>query len=595
VAVSLITGIAALGFFSILIKQEQQRTEANFRLARDAVDQMLTELGEVELADVPQMEPVRKKMLSKALAFYQKFLKEHGSDLTIRQETGRANIRLGDILEMLGDYQGAEGAYDRAVSLLEPLTAKSPSVAAYRRDLARARHDLGVLEKKSLRFEEAERNLTAARRMRRQIVVEFPENPEDLRDAKDSVYQLGALLARLAGRQGEAEANYQEAVRAETKLTADHPGAFDYQRKLARYRNNHGMLIMGNDLIGAEEEFEAAFALQDKLAKESPTVAGLQWERARSLSNLGAVLIKENKVEQAVATYQQAVESLKRLSDQFPSIPDYQSELAAVYANLGFAIDKTGKTDLAETTLGKSIAIYERLVIYFPHRPDYPKRMSDAERNLSVVVGANKRRLPEAEKWCGSAQEILTKLVHEYPMVPEYQSALGMSQEVLSRLFYRDHDLEKSRKMAEQAIEHQRLAMQDSHGYSRSYRDLMLKEFDVLTGILKQQGDHNGAVRAAGDVVQILREDPIAHGRAARLMSLAAELVSHDSEIPERERNTRALNYGDKALEHLRQAVRYGLRSPKELDQEHYKTIREREEFKGIRKDLEAKAKPPVV
>ncbi|HEV3121625.1 MAG TPA: serine/threonine-protein kinase, partial [Isosphaeraceae bacterium] len=594
VAVALITGITALGVFSVLIKEEQKRTLANFVLARDAVDQMLTELGEVELADVPQMEPVRKKMLAKALAFYQQFLKDHGSDLTIRQETGRANIRLGDILEMLGDYQGSEAAYDRAVSLLEPLTAKSPAVAQYRRDLARARHDLGVLEKKSLRFQEAERNLTAAYRMRRHLAVENPGYAPDLRDSKDTVYQLGALLARLAGRQGEAAANYQEAVRAATKLSVEHPNDFDYQRRLARYRNNRGILLMGSDIVGAEEEFEAAFAIQDKLTKDSPTVAGLQWERARTLSNLGSVFNRHKQYEKALERFQQAFESFKRLSEQFPSIPDYQNELAAVYANLGADFQLLSQLDKAESSLNESVKIYEKLAENFPRRPDYPKRLSDAELSLSALLGGGKKSLAAAEKWCDRSQQTLMGLVASYDMVPEYQNALALTLEYMSQIRYNQKDLPKARKLIEQAIEHQRLAFQDS-GRNRIYRQHLLQEYDILSGHLRDQRDHEGAVRVAGDVVQILRDDGVAHERAARFMALAAELVEQDTEIPAPEKDKRSKQYADRALEHLQQAYRYGFQNSELLKKPFYRKLRDREDFKAIEKQIESRAKPAVV
>src|SRR5262249_37633303 len=64
-AALVLTALVALSVGTVLIRREQARTEANFRLARDAVDQMLTRLGEVELADVPQMETVRRTMLGK--------------------------------------------------------------------------------------------------------------------------------------------------------------------------------------------------------------------------------------------------------------------------------------------------------------------------------------------------------------------------------------------------------------------------------------------------------------------------------------------------------------------------------------------------
>ena len=64
----------------------------------------LTRVGAVELVDVPQMETVRRQLLDRALAYYNKFLKDKRNDPTTRFETSRAHVRLADIDELLGQY-----------------------------------------------------------------------------------------------------------------------------------------------------------------------------------------------------------------------------------------------------------------------------------------------------------------------------------------------------------------------------------------------------------------------------------------------------------------------------------------------------------
>ena len=72
----------------VLIDRERDRTETqrkiasnnatralhNLRLAQDAADGLLGEVADVDLADIPQMEPVRQRLLEKARAGYEQFL-----------------------------------------------------------------------------------------------------------------------------------------------------------------------------------------------------------------------------------------------------------------------------------------------------------------------------------------------------------------------------------------------------------------------------------------------------------------------------------------------------------------------------------------
>src|SRR5262249_20370052 len=101
----------------------RRQAVANLRKARDAVDQMLTKVSEIDLARVPQMEPVRRALLEKALRFYQGFLQEHNADPAIRLETAEAYRRMGDIYSQLGQLPQAEQAFGEALGLLQKLAA----------------------------------------------------------------------------------------------------------------------------------------------------------------------------------------------------------------------------------------------------------------------------------------------------------------------------------------------------------------------------------------------------------------------------------------------------------------------------------------
>ena len=196
----LVMAAAAMTVTTVLVERQKrevvrQKTlaEVNYRYARDAVDQMLTKVGEVDLADVPQMEPVRRKLLEEARQFYLAFLGQRGDDPATRLEAGRAHRRLGDIQEMLGDHVGAEQSYRQALGLHQPLVEESPAEPAFRQDLASDSSQIGVVLKKANRFQEAERALRAALDLRVQLAVEAPDCLDRRQALADALYQWGAL------------------------------------------------------------------------------------------------------------------------------------------------------------------------------------------------------------------------------------------------------------------------------------------------------------------------------------------------------------------------------------------------------------------
>ena len=91
------TGVVALAVSNILVARERDRTEAarveadgNYILARKTIETMLDEVAAVDLADVPLMEPVRRKILNTALGFYHSFVAARGDDPALQLDIGRA-------------------------------------------------------------------------------------------------------------------------------------------------------------------------------------------------------------------------------------------------------------------------------------------------------------------------------------------------------------------------------------------------------------------------------------------------------------------------------------------------------------------------
>jgi serine/threonine-protein kinase len=614
-AALVLTATVALAIGTVMIQREKARTEANFQLARAATDEMLTKLAEVELADVPQMETVRRNMFGQALKFYQKFLAQRGQDRSIRQETGRANLRLGDIEEMLGDYVAAEAAYDRAINLLAALAADQPGggTAAVRRDLASARHKLGMMLKKSNRLTEAEKALREAERLRGELVAADPDNAADQADATATAYQLGTVLARL-GRVKEVETAYGAAVDAERKRAAAHPDRPGYSRELARYLNNRGILqraTLGDQKV-AEASFREALGLQKTLAEKSPTVAGLQWERARTTSNLAGTLMNTQGAALAVPVYREALGLLKQLADDYPTVPDYQNELAVVSFNLGMLYIYQAEHQFAETKdaqaaapvfaqareqIEGAIAIYRRLIQpeRFPHRPDFTLRLAQAEIRRAILEDQY-RTAAEVEPLFREAVQFLDALVAQYPQVPEYQSDLGTALQNLAMNRLRANQAAEASRLLDAAIAHQRVAL-ESNRKNSFYRKFVLDAFGDLETALAQQSDHTAVAKAAETLIKLLPDDPRAVFRSAHLLDSSATLAAAAKDIPDADRPAVVRARAELALKRLQQAVKDGMiLAPQTLDAPAFGAIRAQspESLEALRKTLEARVTPKV-
>jgi serine/threonine protein kinase len=94
-------------------KQERQRAreaEERFGLAREAVDEMLKVCKE-ELADNPQFDGLRRRLLEHALVYYQKLIEQRGDDPSAQAELTRTRAGAQQVLADLAVLQGAGELY----------------------------------------------------------------------------------------------------------------------------------------------------------------------------------------------------------------------------------------------------------------------------------------------------------------------------------------------------------------------------------------------------------------------------------------------------------------------------------------------------
>src|SRR5260221_1453728 len=105
---------------------------------------MYTQVAKRWLAHQPQMEPVQREFLKKALAFYEQFAGVSSLDPSVRFDRARAYSRVAEIQYKLGDSGHAEIAYDQAIALLQVLVDDFTNDTEYQKMLADCLHDLGV-------------------------------------------------------------------------------------------------------------------------------------------------------------------------------------------------------------------------------------------------------------------------------------------------------------------------------------------------------------------------------------------------------------------------------------------------------------------
>jgi serine/threonine protein kinase len=517
-ALVLVSGLAVLllvaGLFWHLarLRSERDYAERNFRRARQAVDEMLTEVAEEHLASEPRMEGKRRVLLEKALKFYQEFLQEKRDDPAIRKETALASQRVGDILRLLGRYDLALAAYLQAIDLLSPLAAAFPGEPVYQQALANCHNSLGEVHRRAGRPQEAADAYHQALGLQDALVARSPDAPDYRMERARTHYNLG-ILAKDTNRLADAEASLGRAITDLEGLVARHPGVLRYRQHLVRsYLNLGPVLRRTGRPQAARERYEKAIALLKGLKELGPDNRDYRHELGIARNNLGN-LLGETDLDRAAVEHAAAVQLFTELAGAFPKVPVYRQELANSYNSLGSA--------LAQQPLWPLPAHGAGLAGCAGSSPGSAPFLVTA-----TLLAGTTRKWPEAQRAYERAAEVLARLVKDHPNVPEYQGDLGMTCGNLGWLFTEQQKWPEARDRLNQAIALLQEAVKPSPP-SPVYQLALRNQYQTLAETALHLGDHAAAATAAAALPKVFGDRGLdyyyAACFAARCVALAEE------------------------------------------------------------------------
>ena len=363
---------------------QRDRAETNFRRARDAVDQMLTEVSEKALAEFPQAEPIRRALLEKAAAFYRDFLSEQASNPALRGETARAHSRLGGLEGDLGHFPNAARAYQQQIALLEELLKSDVENLQNIRDLALAHHQLAIQQAPVGGLATAVLESSRAVEIAQRLSERFPGNPAD-------------------------------------------------RKMLARTMNNQGLFLWkSGKLREALEPLRRAVQIYEQLLRENADDVR-RGDLAKTLNNLAILSRSQGKHAEAAAILERAVELQKEVLKASPITAIARQSLGNQYENLAVELSLLGRPDEALQAAGQVISIGQALITEYPARPGYRHDLAESCHNLANIQ-RDAGRAEEAESSYRRAIEIEQKLADEFPGVPSYQIVGAQSSLMLGDL-----------------------------------------------------------------------------------------------------------------------------------------------------------------
>jgi serine/threonine protein kinase len=563
--------------------RQRLRAETNFRKALAAVDRMLTRVGEKRLAEVPQMEEERQRLLEDALEFYQELRKQDSSDPAVQQETARAYQRIARIDRMLGKTDQAEQAYRRALTIQDQLAERFPVRAAYRYDQALSYQELGDLFC-TTQPTDAETAYQTSLGLLAELIESAPNEPDYRRALAGAHHSLGQLCQGTS-RLESADRSFQKALTIRGDLVNQHPELADFQIDLAKSYESLGSL---NQELGrkdeAQESFQKALSVWEPLADKHRRVPEYQNEVARIRQSYGEMQRFSGQTSQAEANFQTALNLRLQLVREHPHVLEYQNDLAQTYYELGvlYRIGFAGQRDQAQPAFQKALEVQEQL------NRDHPWELKFAV-NLAKTYAELGNFLRESDQWEAALKPyaqnvaILDAVLRKEPKLADARSSLIATYNNRAETYIRLHRPPDAVKDWQAIVMLGEEQSQPEASEIRGNRALALAHL----------GEHTRATAEVKAMQATGREPAFSLYNFACVYSVSVRAVGNDPALSPPERTKLADEYGACAVEFLAKMRLAGIFQSrgvleylkKDTDME---PLQPRADFQALLKNLEA-------
>jgi tetratricopeptide (TPR) repeat protein/predicted Ser/Thr protein kinase len=412
--------------------------QENFAFSRLAVNDLFVEVSQNDMLNEPGMQPLRAKLLKRALQYFLTFVERHSDDASSQRDLAEALLNIGSISEEIDTAEKALEFYRRAQNALTALaTGQHPDehVAALssksRQGLARVHTRLGNTVQARQEYEAALKELehwSAAR----------PDAWPLLLDQAKIHFELVKLFQSTSQR----ELSRKHALRARALLKTlplDEEAAW----------------AAGLDLAGSLAawfgNYDEAIQARSALLRSHPESIRQRFELAELYFRQGESQ-RQKSAKLAISSYEESLKHIEPLFQANRDVKPYQRLLAEVYDKLAFTLASNGQTDRAFDLYEKARSAYEELISFDPADVSNRNFLATIYNGLALVA-RDRHQIPAAMAWFHKALEIQDRLVTEFPDLSQVRRDRSGTHHNIGRTYERNRQFKEAAQSYRQAIE----------------------------------------------------------------------------------------------------------------------------------------------
>jgi tetratricopeptide (TPR) repeat protein len=361
-----------------------------------------------------------EQLLRRAVALQESVVSAKGDAVDDAYDLANMLHLFGNALRTAGQFDDAEAAYTRVISIGAQYTAKDPNHPAHLRAQIRGLTSIAemIREQDARRAEDL---LLQAQKLAERFQAARRKTGFLFDTAADTVAQVDQVLGqvyRQSGRTEKAAGAFRRAVALYRKYADDFPEIQHYQARLGwASADLAGSLTDPADREEGKQAWQRAIQIQEKLAADSQDPVH-RLSLARTYRWFAEWLKAAEGYEKAETACRRALAIAVALAGEVPDDNEYRHVAAWSAEGLGGILEKTERFEEAEQLFRQALKFYQANVAEHPANKKYAAWAANTQRRLANLLRASGQ--PE------KAIEHCAKLVADFPEVLNYRVLLSL-------------------------------------------------------------------------------------------------------------------------------------------------------------------------
>lgn len=533
---------------TIAESEARKRAERNAQLARDAVQDMLSAVGDKRLRNVPYMDSLREQLLLDALEFNKIFMAA-SDDRDDQIEAGQAYRQVADIYYLLERSEDSLESMEQALAIFRSTLSQNPDDLDALYLIADTELQMAHVLNRMSEFEQAREHTNLAIRGFQSHSENFDDNSRfpiglacgfqmlgildsgmgnytqseaELRSSLETFSKVssatsnteacGPLQAKShivlsdvlydTDRPDEGLAQLEESLALYKKLVADHPQERDYREGLAETHTHIGGTLIGmGDLEQARVHLAAGIAIFEPLANDFPQIPDYLVAVANNASGLAVTYAQAFDFENAQRYFELSLSSLEEVNRDFPNIPEFLYEFGHAKRRLGVLYSNLSQPERAIELYQDAFETFTSLAEGEPNKVQHRIDLTILANSLAKAF----RRIGNetlAKDWNDQAISTGESLAVELPNVISIRHKLAQFYMLAGQLCEDDDDRDQAEARYNQAIDLHRRLVDESPEYDDHHRFLAIELYE-LAELYQLNGELDDAESIARESLSI--------------------------------------------------------------------------------------------